>query len=389
MTLIHPGTPWVIPVRFAGLIAGLVLLLTLTLTGCGQEAASEPHAANPAVQKAASVRVETLKKTPLVLTLALTGSVEAGRIAQLASPAEGPVQEIQVWEGDPVTRGQVLLTLGHTAGADALVTSLREDLNKEEVNLARIRRLVKSGTLAGEQLDIATANTARIQAQLVKAQEATRDYTVRAPWAGLISKMKVRDGDVVAPRAPLIEMYDPSSLIVRLAIPEQHVARMTHGTKARVELDAYPGQTFSGSVTRLYPYLDPRTRTRIAEITLMNAPLLLPGLFARVDLVQETLADVITVPAYSLVATAGGSPAVFIVQDGKAARRPVETGVEVKGRARIIAGLKEGDRLIIAGQEKLKDGATVKVVEIDGQKTGGDGAKPEAKPPVPGQGAQP
>lgn len=159
--------------------------------------------------------------------------------------------------------------------------------------------------------------------------------------------------------------------------------------KAMVELDAYPGRRFAGSVTGLYPYLDPRTRTRTAEITLADAPLLLPGMFARVELVQETLADAMTVPTYSLVAAPGGGFTAFVVQDGQAVRRQVETGIEVDGRVRIVAGLEEGDRLIVAGQETLKDGAAVKVVEVDGKKTGGDGAKPEAKPPVPGQGAPP
>lgn len=353
------------------------LVLLLALGACGKtEKSAEPA---KAVEKAAPVRVETLKQAPLVLTIALTGSVEAGRIAQLASPAEGPICCTKVREGDAVGKGQAVLNLGRREGATALVASLNEDLKKENDNLASTRRLVEIGALAGEQLDIAAANALRVRAQLAKAREATQDYAVVAPWAGIVSKVKVRDGDFVAPRAPLAEIYDPNSLVVRVSVPEQEAARLALGMKAQVELDAYPGKRFSASVSRLYPYLDSRTRTRIAEITVTDAPKLLPGMFARAHLVRETLADAITVPAYSLVAAPGGGFAAFVVKDGKAVRRKVETGIEVDGRVRIVRGLAAGDKLIVAGQEKLEDGAAVKAVEVDGKKAGAV-AKSEAKP---------
>lgn len=336
-----------IPVGFA---------LLLSISGCAKESKS----GETVKEKAVPVQIETVKKAPLVLTIALTGSVEAGRIAQLASPAEGPVLSVRVREGDQVKRGQVLLTLGRTDGASALVSSLRNDLKKEELNLASTRQLVNSGAIPGEQLDAAVANTSRMRAQLIKAQESTRDYVVSAPWSGVVSKMKVRDGDFVGPRAPLAEIYEPGSLMVQLSLAEQDAAGVKRGMKAHVELDAYPEKRFSGQVTRLYPYLDPKTRTRLAEITLTDGPKLLPGMFARTFLVRETIPDAITIPANSLLTNPGGGFAAFVVQDGKAVRRTLETGAELDGRVRILAGLNDGDKLIVAGQEKLKDGAAVK-----------------------------
>ncbi|MDZ7622206.1 MAG: efflux RND transporter periplasmic adaptor subunit [Candidatus Competibacteraceae bacterium] len=366
---------------------GLILLLGLGACGKTEQAAAPAKAA----EKAAPIRVETVKQAPLVLSVALTGTVEAGRIAQLASPVEGPVSCcVRVNEGDLVSKGQVLLVLGRTEGVDAQVTTLREDLKKEEDNLARTRRLVETGALAGEQQDIAAANVTRIRAQLAKALEATRDYVIKAPWAGVVSKIRVHDGDFVAPRAQLAEIYDPNSLIVRVAVPEQEAAALALGMQAEVELDAYPGKRFAARITRLYPYLDLRTRTRVAEITLASAPRLLPGMFARAHLVKETIADAITVPAYSLIAEPGGGYAAFVVKDGKAERRKLETGIEVDGRVRVVSGLDAGDKLIVAGQEKLKDGAAVKAVEVDGKKV--EVAKPAANPaaePAPAKAAQP
>ncbi len=361
-----------------------LLAMLMILGACGKEGSQSNPGSNKAAEKAAAVRVETLEKGPLILTVALTGAVEAGRIAQLASPAEGPVLGVRVREGDSVTAGQVLLTLGRTEGATALVASLREDTRKEDDNLARTRRLVESGALAGEQLDIAAANAARMRAQLVKAQETTRDYAVRAPWAGVVSKMKVRDGDFVGPRAPLTEIYDPKSLMVRVAVPEQEAAGLINGMKVDVELDAYPGKRYGGAVARLYPYLEPRTRTRTAEIALTDSLRLLPGMFARAFLVQSTVADAITVPAQSLLAAPGGGAAVFLMHEGKAVRRKVETGVEVNGRVRILAGVDAGEALIVAGQENLKEGAAVRVIQAGTKKTGDAGKPPtSAEPSAP------
>jgi len=353
-----------------------LLALMIAMAACSKEAPAPIAATAKADGKAAAVRVETLKKTPLILTLSLTGAVEAGRIAQLASPAEGPVLGIRVREGDMVATGQVLLTLGRTDGAAALATSLREDAKKEEDNLARTRRLVESGALADEQLDIAAASTSRIKAQLIKAEETTRDYAVRAPWAGVVSKMKVRDGDFVGPRAPLAEIYEPKSLMVRVAVQEQEAAGLIIGMKVGVELDAYPGKRLVGGISRLYPYLEPRTRTRTAEITLTDPPKLLPGMFARVYLVQSTIPDAITVPAYSLVVMPGGGAAVFVMKEGTAVRRKVETGVEVNGRIRVLAGVEAGETLIIGGQENLKEGAAVQVAQAGAKITTGARAKP-------------
>lgn len=351
--------------------AGL-LALVFVLAACNKEVPSTDAVRSKAQVKAAVVRVESVKTAPLVQTLALTGAVEAGRIAQLASPAEGPVLSTKVREGDTVNAGQVMLTLGRTEGASALVGSLREDTKKEEDNLARTRRLVDSGALAGELLDIASANTARMRAQLVKAEEATRDYAVRAPWVGVVSKMKVRDGDFVGPRAPLAEIYDPKTLMVRIAVPEQAAAGLEIGMKLGVELDAYPEKRLNGSISRLYPYLDSRTRTRLAEISMEDTPHLLPGMFARVFLVQSTIPAAITVPAHSLVSEPGGGSAVFIMQEGKALRRKVEVGVEVNGRVHILTGLNSGDKLIVSGQESLKEGLPVQVAPaVVGEKSGG------------------
>lgn len=362
-----------------GVILTSALALGLILPGCSPDQSAAPasgsassSASAPAAgaasatakpgAKAAAVQVETVQPQSMRVGVSVVGTVEAARIAQLSALADGPVLSIKVREGDAVKRGQVLLSLGRSEAVSSLTQSLRQDVAREQDNLTRTRRLVEIGALPAEQADIAAANVTRLQAQLTRNQESLRDYVVTAPWAGVVSKMRVREGDVASPRAPLVEMIDPTSLLVRVAVAEADAAQLRLGMPAEVALDAYPQQIIPAQISRLYPTLDPRTHTRLAELALVNSPPLLTGMFARVNIIVQTVPDALSVPSYTLLSRADGAQFVMVMQDNKAVRRPVKTALEVAGRTQVLTGLQPGDVLITAGHETLKDGAAVKVV---------------------------
>lgn len=358
-----------------GVILTAVLMLGATIPGCSPSDAVTPAsgtASSPAASttsaaakppvKAAAVQVEAIEPRPIQVGVSVVGSVEAARIAQLSALADGPVLSVKVREGDAVKRGQVLLSLGRSEAVSSLTQSLRQDVAREEDNLARTRRLVEIGALPAEQSDIAAANVTRLQAQLTRNQESLRDYVVTAPWAGVVSKMRVREGDVTSPRTPLVELIDPNSLLVRVAVAEADAAQLRLGMPAEVALDAYPQQIIPAKISRLYPTLDPRTHTRVAELALLTPPPLLTGMFARVNIIVKTVPDALSVLSYTLLSQADGAKFVMVMQDNKAVRRPVTTDLEVAGRTQILTGLQSGDMLITAGHETLKDGAAVKVV---------------------------
>jgi len=294
-------------------------------------------------KKPPRVRAIAATKAAISSGLELTGSVEPYRVARLASPAEGPVADIRVREADRVKAGDSLLSIGRKKGADALITSLREELKKEEDNLSRTRQLVQSEALPGEQLDQARSAFEKVRAQLVQAEETARDYDIYAPWDGVVSRVNVKEGEFVAPRAVLLEIYDPASLVILAAVPERHAAEVTAGMRVDVRLDAYPDDMMQGRIERVYPYLDSRLRTRTMEITLEK-------------------------------------PIVFVVEDGKAIARAVKTGIEADNRIQLVSGVQPGDKVIIAGNEKLKDGVEVSLA-VDEKSSMGEN-KGMAEPPA-------
>ena len=329
----------------------------------------------PAAKPAPAVRTQAAAVATLHRRVALTGSVEPVRFARLGSPAEGPVEGVAVREGDTVRDGQTLLRIGRSAAAVATIAAAEADLARDAENLARVAPLVAAGTVSTDHLDQAKAAHARAQAALARAREQAGDFALQAPWAGVVSRVLVADGDYVAPRAQLIEIIDPGSLVIRVAVPESDSAGLRDAQPAQVRFDAWPGRSFDTCLDRAWPELDRRTRTRTAEFALPGGlpATAVAGMFVRVELIAETAVDAVCVPASAVQGGVTGLR-VFTVSEGKAHLRPVSVGIS-DGRQTAVTGIAAGDAVVVAGMESLRDGMPVRLPE--------PGKKPAKEPAAP------
>jgi multidrug efflux pump subunit AcrA (membrane-fusion protein) len=282
------------------------------------------------------------------------------------------------------------------AKAREAVRQTEESATFAKSDLDRVSKMVESGSLPGESLEKArvehvgqqarlaaarqqlemleagyTKTTVAVQEAAVKESEAKVDLAqarlaecvIAAPFAGTITRVHVRPGDMAAMKVPLLEMADFSSLVVRVAVPEAQAGAVREGLAAAVRLDALPGRTFEAKVARAYPELDRRMRTRTVELTVADKAALAPGMFARVGLVLETAADAAVVPREAVLVTPAGGRVAFVVEDGKAVQRKVTVGIEAGGKVQVLSGLRAGEKVVIQGHEKLKDGAEVRMPE--------------------------
>jgi membrane fusion protein (multidrug efflux system) len=280
------------------------------------------------------------------------------------------------------------------AQAQQTVKELEEGAAFAKTDLDRISKMVESGSLPGESLEKArvvyvslatklassrqrlamlqagpTKTALAVQEALVKeaaarlelAKARLAECVIAAPFAGVVTKVQVRPGDLATAKAPLLEMADLSSLVVRFAVPEADAPALATGLRVAVSLDAYPGKTFPAKVIRLYPTLDRRMRTRTVEAMVVERVLLLPGMFARLKLELAAVADATVVPQEAVVVTPHGEQVAFVVIDGKARQRTITTGVEAGGKVQILTGVTGGEQVIVGGQAKLKDGSPVRL----------------------------
>lgn len=325
-------------------------------------------------KKLPAVKVVAAVEGRISRTLELAGSVTATEVASMGSPAEGPVMQCQVREGDTVTAGQVLLAIGRKKAADALVQAAQDSLVREQEELKRITKLVESGAIAAEELETARLRVSRARAELSKALESVEDYEIEAPWDGVVSKVFVTDGYYVAPRESLVEIYDPTSTVVEFAIPESQAAIVHQGMPVEVELDAYPGQQLKGEITRIYPELNRQTRTRTAEANILynDGITLLPGMFARIGLILETVENAVLIPDKAVVLNSENEPTAFVVENGKAQARKLKLGIEKDLIVQVIAGVESGEMVVVEGNEKLKNEAVVKIIGGESKKEQAD-----------------
>lgn len=348
--------------HFGRLSVALALSLLLLAAGCGQPKSAAKKKAPPAVA------VETVSAQDFTRVLRLTGSVEPTRVAALSSPAEGPVQNCSAREGDQVAAGDALLDIGRESSARASLLAAREEAERQLREFERVRSLVEDKALAAEQLDTARSNYEGARAAVAQAEQVSRDYQVSAPWAGIVTRVHVADGRYVAPRTPLIDLYDPESLVLRFHVPERDALAVKEGDTLEARFDALGERSFTLTINRAFPELDRQLRLRTFEAALpLDAAPFRPGLFARLEIALQREEGVLTVPVDALVDTPQG-PAVFRIADQTATQVLIKTGFEQDGRVWVRSGLQVGDRVVVRGLEQLRDGSAVRIEKSDTNK---------------------
>lgn len=240
----------------------------------------------------------------------------------------------------------------------------------EQANLAAARRhfeMLEAG-YTKTAIAVQEAVVKEEQARLELADARLKECVIMAPFAGTITRVYVRPGDMASVKVPLLEMADLSSLVIRAAVPEAYALAVREGMIAHIALDSLPGTAFTGKVARLYPELDRQMRTRTVELAVDGPATLVPGMFARVRLVLESVQSAVTVSLQAIVKTPTGDPSVYVIVDGKAVRRKVRIGIEQTGRVQVLEGLAAGEKIAVAGHEKMKDGIEVRLTEpVEGQ----------------------
>jgi RND family efflux transporter MFP subunit len=197
------------------------------------------------------------------------------------------------------------------------------------------------------------------RARTVVAQKAVADTVVRAPFAGVVGERFVSVGDYVTRGTKVASVMRIDPLRVELTIPEQYVAEVAAGSAVTFEVDAYPGETFTGQVRYVSPSVKTETRAMMIEAVVPNpSSRLKPGFFATARIEQAARPLGILVPA-TAVRTVAGTARVFVVAGDRAEERVVMTGQVVGDEIEIATGLKAGERIVTAGLDQMVDGVRV------------------------------
>ena len=236
------------------------------------------------------------------------------------------------------------------------------DQNAQLESARQRLHMLESGPTRTE-LAVQEALVAQAEAGLQLARARLAESAIAAPFAGVVSKTFVRAGDMAAARAPLLELFDPGSLVVRFSVPERVAAAVRDSMRLTLHLDAAPDEAVPARVVRVYPELDARTRTRVLEAVPSSPVAMMPAMFVRIRLVLESATDVAVIPAAAVATDPNGQSVAYTVDNGLIRIRPLEVGLEEEERVAVVDGLTPGEQVVVGGLGKLKDGARVEAAE--------------------------
>jgi membrane fusion protein (multidrug efflux system) len=336
----------------------------------------------PAPQKdrrgngAAPVKVAPANSVRWEKRLLLVGTLLPSQEARLAAEVEGRIEKTHVEVGTIVKAGQELAQID-SASYQGMVNLHTANLNKAQVradnettNLERLEKLRGSGAVSSTAYDeaaslqkAALAEVAAAKAQLGAATTALKRSVLRAPFDGSITARLVTEGDFARVGTVMFNIVDDSTLRFRGEVPERDASRVKPGQLLRVHVDAWPDRIFEGKINWVNPAVNPETRSVSIEGRLENPEHVLKAhFFARGEVVTDTAAETLVVPADAVVSFVGVDK-VYVIADGKAQPREVRLGERRGEEQSVLGGLRAGEPIIVSGVSKIQPGSPVKVQE--------------------------
>jgi HlyD family secretion protein len=347
------------------------------------------------VELAPAVRAEVDRE------LAVVGNLVGDQTVSVVPKTAGRLQEISVKLGDRVNRGQRIAKIEDQEileqvkqaeaafeVAKATIRQREADLDLAKTNVERSRSLFQRQLLpqqtlddseakyqsAQASLDLARAQNNQSQARLDELRINLQNTIITSPVNGFVARRTADPGAFVSANAPIVDVVDIVHVRLVANIVEKDLKQIGVGDSARVEVDAYPGESFMGRIARLSPVLDPATRTAPIEVEIPNDQYRLkPGMYARVGIITESHRDALVVPTNSLV-DVGGTRGVYLSVNNVATFHPVKIGIEGNERTEILDGLADGDRVVTTGAAGLRNGDPIVLAGGGNGGRGGRGA---------------
>ena len=356
------------------------LTAAATLAGCGGDGeAKADTTATPAAMVLSAQDVAIAQEGEIGASLSLSGPLEPKEQVTLRAQVGGTVSNLSVDRGSAVRRGQRLATIraagvqSQAAGARAQVAAAQAELAVARQRRDAARTLREAGAMseidyrtALAQYEAAEAQLAAARAQSASSGEAAGFMTVESPIAGTVSDRMIEEGEAVNPGTELLTVVDTRTLELAGRIGVAEAGRVRPGQAVELTIDAFPGETFGGRVARVDPTADAGTRQVGVYVELANATgRIVGGQFARGSIrTAATGARAVLIPQTSVLGAPGAATgSVFVVENGRIARRDVQLGArdEQTGMVAVTSGVRAGERVISVPSTDVKEGTPVTV----------------------------
>jgi membrane fusion protein, multidrug efflux system len=349
--------------KYANTISA-ILISGLILSACSSKSNKTTTVSASAEKAAIPVKVMTLGKTKIARDIDYTATILPYEEVNMAPSSPGRIDKIYVEVGDRVNKGDNLFLMDRTQ-----LYQQKVQLASFAKDLARLDTLLRTGSVKQQQYD-----QLKTQYDVTKTNVDFMEINtlIKAPFNAVVTGKYFEEGEMysgtpttTSGKAAVVTVMQVNPLKVNVGISEQYYPLVKNGMKAEITADVYKGESFTGTIFRIYPTINPATRSFIAELELSNRnDMLKPGMFVRVTL---SLGEVETfvVPSNTVLQQEGTNQRfVYLEQDNTAKRIVVTLGQRFDDMLEIVSTeLKAGDLIVSDGQAKLINGDKVKISE--------------------------
>ena len=333
-----------------------LFMLPFVFSGC-KEKSKNPQAAGG--QRSGRLKVEVMVVQPklIINEIFTTGTILANEKVELRNEIPGRVTGIYFEEGTEIVKDKLLLKINDSdLKAQLSKNSALEKLAEQEEY--RKRTLLELKAISQEEYDIASNHLKTLNAEkdLILAQIAKTE--IYAPFTGRIGLRYVSPGSYLASNSLIATLQQTNPVKIEFSVPEKYSKIIHTGMTINYTVENY-NQIFNGKIYAVESGINPQTRTITARATSPNpSSLLLPGKFARINIILEEIPDAIVIPS-EVVSTEITGSFLYICKNGKANYTKVTPGLRTSTEIQILEGLQKGDSLITTGLLQLIDGAPV------------------------------
>lgn len=325
----------------------------LLLASCGGKKAGNENAIVEE-ERATLVSTAVAEVREVPQTEIYSSTVEANAINNIAPQTPGRIQSIRVDVGSFVGRGQVLAIMDA-----AQLDQTRLKLINDSTELSRLRSLYEEGGVSKSDYD---AVEMAYKVSRRSFNNLAENTYLRSPLSGVVTARNYDRGDLYNGQ-PIFVVQQITPVKLHVGVSESDYTKVKLGNQVEITVDAIPGRTFTGKISKIYPTMDAMNHTFITEILVQNTDRVLrPGMFARVK-IEFGINNSVVVPEEAVVKMQGsGQRCVYILQpDNTVESSIVKLGRHIEGMYEILEGVSEGDVVAAKGSSSLRDGSKVEI----------------------------
>ncbi len=334
----------------------MAAMALMVLCSCGDKKKT-------AQEQTVRVKVQEIHAEAVNGEQGFSGTIEEVSGVSLSFASAGTIKRLYVDEGQTVRQGQLIGELDPTTMQNAYNIA-KTTLEQAQDTYKRMKELHDAGSLPEMQWIQVESQLKTATAQEAMAKKSLADTRLYAPFSGFIASKMADSGQNTSPGMPVVKLVNIGSVKVKISVPEDDVQRIKKGSSMRIVVPALNNREFEGRVTERGVSADPRSRTYEVKATFLNRDgQLLPGMICQAftNYMQGTTG--VFIPANLVQLDSDNKTFVWVVNGNQAVKREIIISGETAQGAQVGGGLSSGDRLIVAGQQKVSNGMKVEVIK--------------------------